>query len=210
MPDCGIQNIFSPEWVLKNLLEETVKPSVEISVGPAMISQLRLIFGDVALFPTKTRLELKPLKATDDCLKRVETIALNAIRKLPHTPLRGYGVNFGFTCSSIDSDLFNAPDYPKLITEGLEPGERKIFRNLKIDNDCFVNLSISTDGSGDENVIEFNFHHNQQQDDMTLNIDAISNKALVYKNRALGIMENVYGVTINEEEPEVDEAEHKV
>jgi hypothetical protein len=196
-------NIFSPEWIQRNLLSKAVSPSLEMAVGPAMIPQLRLLFGQIAITPSKTKLQLTPLEATDECLAEAERVALRVLQVLPHTPIRGYGVNLAFSSAALDSTLFNATDYPKLIKLGLEPVQRQITRNLKFSESCFLNLTIETGTLKDESSFSFNFHHNPKPD-LTIDIDTVIDKALYYKNEALRILQDVYNVALEEENKEND------
>ena len=196
--------IFSPEWIAANLLQEpllTPEANFEVAVGPGVASQIRILLSDVIISPTRQMVQFQPQSFTDSCLVRLENMAVRMLAILPHTPLKGYGVNFGFECSTDqNAELFNAKDYSDLHALDLEPTQRQIVRNLRHTQHCTLNLFMSIDV--DKNVLNIlcNFHHSPTKEGK-LDSQLVNDKVLEYKMFALNLLKKVYGETLEAKSP---------
>ena len=202
-------HIFSPEWVAKNMLQKGDHDEIQIQIalGPGVAQKVRLVSDNVTIALMSERIQFHPKQPIDADVQSIENVALRTIDLLPHTPLSGYGVNFSFLekdASSIDLELFDANDYPDLAELGFEPSRRQIVRILRVDPTCTLNLTFGSDGESEQPyVFDFNFHH-QATKEGKIDTAQIRGKAVAYKNRALGILEKVYGLTLQEESEEND------
>ena len=198
-------DILSAFWVRKNLLPEEHGNELEmqLGIGPGLRSSIRLIGESVILVPTRGRVELRPRECSDDCLGKVEEVALKVIELLPHTPVTGYGVNFGFSeerKDTFDYDIFNASDYVKLQGADLRPVQRRVTRNLKFEKGSNLNITFTQNGEEDGFKIDINIHHPVEPNtDMCAFAREMKNKTVRYKGRVLDILQSIYGLQLEEE-----------
>ncbi len=200
-------SIFSPAWIVKHLLdgEGEVKTQFEVAYTSSGHSYVRTCLPMFSLLPKRERLEFRPAGIGDNFLEQTESAALKTLELLPHTPVSGYGVNFHFHGDKYQCedtlDLFNALDYADWLKRGAEPVERQIVRNLRISDSCVLNLRITSKKASDTLGIDLNYHHQiQVKDDVQLRAAEFREKAVEYRAKALEDLENVYGLTVDEED----------
>ena len=194
--------IFSPEWIVKNLLETEpeVEPQFEVSVGPGVASRVRIVFpGVMVVVPTRERIQFQPISPSDSFLTMLEKVAAKTLEALPHTPTNGYGINFGYKSISNNSiDLFDAADYSRLDQQGLTPTRRQIVRQLRCNDHCVLNLTMTYYSEKKEKEIMCNFHHEAKAGH--IEPSALDQKALEYKRISEEVLANVYGLSLQEDD----------
>ena len=176
---------------------------MELAIGPNISSRVRLLTNKVILVPSRDKILLYPRKLESEYFEKAEEMALEILTLLPHTPLRGYGVNFHFLESGTlgpSLDLFNADDYSELIRMGLNPIERRIIRNLKVDEICELNLTLISNSDKGMLHIGCNFHHAMDSGvDVSGFVIKMRGKVSVYKSKIIQILDSVYGLNMEEE-----------
>lgn len=194
--------IFSPEWIVKNLLETEpeVEPQFEVSVGPGVASRVKILFPDMMfVVPTRERIQFQPISPSESFLTMLEKVAVKTLEVLPHTPISGYGINFGYKSISNNSiTLFNASDYSELDKQQLRPTRRQIVRQLRCNAHCVLNLTMTYDSEKNEKDIMCNFHHEAKAGH--IEPCSLNQKALEYKKISEEVLENVYGLSLKEDD----------
>lgn len=150
--------ILSPGWSAKNIYDEPglgVEIALDLGLPPRYTSEQ----SHVRMIPTEDSVTFVALQHDDECLQKMENLAYTLVDKLSYTPVRAFGVNFGFVDESGKSDLlgiFKFPDNELLNSAGCQLTFSSIRRRLIIENRT-VNLAISN--KADEVSFDFNFHY---------------------------------------------------
>lgn len=185
-------SIFSPAWVGKNVFgQKTI--TLEVGIEPEL--PRRLTSDDVVVIPTSSRLMVTPNIINDTTLKRMEDVVCKILELLSHTPVSGVGVNFGFIVKPLTDSFSNIPTLlaEKLASEGLtiESNEVKWTIGYERERKSILNLSVQIDK--DEALIKFNFHSDTENTGKA--IESIKDKVIVYRDKALSVLDKVFGVT---------------
>lgn len=151
--------IFSPQWVLENLVT-TPAADVTLSVStnsPAL--PLRLQFEGVYLHTGSDRLMLLPVTLNDHSLEHVQAVADRLLTQLPHTPLTAIGVNLTYLEDQPAPELlslFQGPDIAPLSDLGTALKTSYIRRTIEIEGKI-LNLALEL-RSNNKLAIDFNYH----------------------------------------------------
>lgn len=193
-------SIFSPEWIKENLLggEEAdieIAFAIDDATAPRKIS-----FNNLNLFPGRKQLRISPSEATKEGLDSCAKIAVKIMTFLKHTPVRDFGINFGF-------DEANPP--AKLESIFLTEEKGKIFESYNVkdeiltrgfkkpDNDKYlINLALRARPDGNFNL-KYNFHYTNLGLQGCFNIlsDNASNKNY---EEAIEISQSIYDLNIEQ------------
>lgn len=179
--------IFSPEWVTQHIFNEAESETL-ISIMPhfPLVYQI----SQVALEVSGPRLIIRPRALNDECLERSETVARTILERLPETPLSGVGINFGFaedTLSEPLAQLFGFGDDGELSGTGWTIGERKLIRQLTLDEDV-LNLTLTF--AGDNVSFGFNFHTATISNAVAR--QAVTNRVVRLRDASLAVLGAVY------------------
>lgn len=190
--------IFNPSWVGKNVFEsETVECLVSVMPQDPTIFR----HGGISLLVQDQRLILRVDEYSLDKVLDAEKKALRIIQELPHTPLIGIGINFGFV---IDGDgrsdiltVFNHDDDSQLTEAGWQVDKRVIERILKKEDESNYVLKFTM--SLDKQIsFDANFHHPINKYDDAISV--LSGRTNTLLNELITMMSHVYDLdfTINE------------
>ncbi len=146
--------ILSPAWISKNLFHNK---TIEIEVGIDLDLPPRYTHENVRIIPTQNAVNFFALKYDDLVLTRIENMVYELTTILEHTPVRAYGINFGFIEEeNIElSKIFNISDNTKLTSFGLRIDGYSLKRHL-IRGGQIINLTISQEDKGI--LFGINFH----------------------------------------------------
>jgi hypothetical protein len=151
------QYILSPGWSAKNIFDEPglgVEIALDLGLPPRYTSEQ----SRVRMIPTEDNVTFVALQHDDECLQKMENLAYTLVDKLSYTPVKAFGVNFGFVDEAGKGDLleiFKFSDNELLNSFGCQLTFSSIRRRLIVENRT-LNLAISN--KGDEVSFDFNFH----------------------------------------------------
>jgi hypothetical protein len=151
------QHILSPGWSAKNIFDEPglgVEIALDLGLPPRYTSEQ----SRVRMIPTEDNVTFVALQHDDECLQKMENLAYTLVDKLSYTPVKAFGVNFGFVDEAGKGDLleiFKFSDNELLNSFGCQLTFSSIRRRLIVENRT-LNLAISN--KGDEVSFDFNFH----------------------------------------------------
>lgn len=152
--------ILSPEWIVSNILRragEEVNVLVQLS-GPPFVPAY--IIEGVKYSIKQARVELFPASWSNEDLSTVERVASSIATALPHTPVRGLGLNFNFVVDELDPATVRKFDVENDIL-GYLPGEvttrkTEIHKAFSM-GDCILSIMQSLDPNS-KYVVRFNYH----------------------------------------------------
>jgi len=177
-----------------------VFPDEETETMISFLPHFPLVYQvpQVAVQVGGSNLIVRPRTLDDECIERAETIALTILERLPETPLRGVGINFGFveeTPSAALVQLFDFGDNGDVSAAGWNIEERRLSRKLIL-NDETLNLTLLFDGS--EVNIDFNFHTETNSNPTAQT--AVTNRMLRLREAALTFLDSIYHLVPEAEE----------
>lgn len=145
--------IFTPEWVTENLF----RPE-EIYVAVLPIDPIKYVGTDFTLEVSFPKLAFVPVTVDKDKLLSTEERAISILNRLPDTPLKAFGVNFGFDATRKelrDQSLFEGSDLAKMPSK---PTKCSVTRQIPW-KDWILNLSLTL--TQESIAIDLNFHSDQ-------------------------------------------------
>ena len=198
LPGSWNPTIFRPSWI-KGRLTDAENFGVELAFGET-VGPARFRFEGIHLRADLLRLILGVEAPLDESLAKIEDIAIRTLHHLPHTPIRGAGVNFGFLEPNPSRelvDLFQFTDTERLADAEFVVRERSLKRNLQFDGDRQLNLTLAlkSDGALD---IDVNFHGEASNSEEATR--HLQGHVVELKNRALVLLERAYGLALTQEE----------
>ncbi|MFC1661557.1 hypothetical protein ACFL3S_08925 [Gemmatimonadota bacterium] len=126
---------------------------------------LRVSAGHIRLGVGTDRLTVSSSDPSDENLEGLRALADRVLELLPHTPLRGTGVNFQWVERDPLPELlevFRLPDNDSLADAGAVVGNTDLKRALSL-GDLPINLSMRLNRDREPEVLfDFNFHHPTQ------------------------------------------------
>lgn len=183
------QHILSPGWSAKNIFDEPglrVEIALDLGLPPRYTSEQ----SRVRMIPTEDNVTFVALQHDDECLQKMENLAYKIVDKLSYTPVKAFGVNFGFIDEAGKNDLlgiFKFSDNELLNSFGCQLTFSSIRRRLIVENRT-VNLSISN--KGDEVSFDFNFHYGVSGTSEVIN--KIKGSVVENKKIAENLLRSVY------------------
>ena len=186
--------IFRPSWVIGRLTQ-TQEIGVELAFGDRL-GPARFRFDDVHLRADPGRLVLGIDTPSDASLARIEGIAIQTLQHLPHTPIRGAGINFGFLERDPSAELvelFQFTDTNPLADAGFIVQTSSLKRNLRFDEDRQLNLGLELRSDGTLSV-DVNFH--KEVSDSEGAIAHLENRVVELKNRILALLADTYELVL--------------
>ena len=136
----------------------------------------------------------------DASLTKIERIAIQILEALPHTPIRGAGINFGFLEKDPSPELvqlFKFTDTNRLADAEFVVSGAYLKRNLRFDEDRQLNLALEL-RSDDALSIDVNFHGEGSNAEAT--IQHLKGHVVELKNRVIALLANAYGLVLTQEE----------
>ena len=188
--------IFSPEWLQKNVCDDK-ECQVELAFpinSPASLP--RLGFEDIHLFISPLRLELRPQKDTSESFAKCSKSLKKILTVLKHTPITSFGVNFTFVSDEDHDEIiqkFILADNASFDAEKNELKKTIIQRTFKQQDDSVLNLSIAIEGT--DVLASFNYHRDVPNADVCIEklVDDITEHYYTYSK---SILNDVYGVQV--------------
>lgn len=180
--------ILNPDWVSENIFEESVI-NVEVIFGAGQTG-LKLSSGNVQIIPTPDRIIFSAFSTGD--VSKAETSAVKLLQKLPVTPIKSIGVNFGFIEDDPSKDilsLFDLRDKSGISDAGWTISETSIIRRLKLNSET-LNLRVT---HGDHGIsLHTNFHWNVTSPEAAITI--LQGKVEHLREQAREILKTIYGL----------------
>lgn len=200
-------NIFTPNWVAKNLFNKQDEETIDIEVLLSPLVSLKFVSDDVKLIPELQRLVVGINKNEDTILNDAETVMIKSLNLLEHTSISAIGINFGFKeyeASDLILDLFDLKDMFNLSEYEQTTIKSSISHSIDFDP-WILNLSIELhDGKVNANL---NFHLDINSASKAA--DELKGRFLQFRNDGVGLLENVYGMTLQSEDLEEPEEENE-
>lgn len=185
--------IFNPGWLTAHVFQAK-ETSIDIGIQPGLP---RRITGDnVVLIPTNARLMLAPKDLEDATLVRMEEMACEILRLLPHTPVNSVGINFGYKVSPMSEELRNMiPDIlsTQLASEGLVIRSREYKWACQYEKPT---LNISFKADDEEAIISYNFHLDVK--DSNEAAEYIGGKVICFREKTKEVLQNVFDITMED------------
>lgn len=147
--------IFTPQWVGQQLFDQD-EVMTRVPFGPDM--PIFYLTDEIELGVASGRLFVKPRKLVRGAMQAVESMACGVLDRLPHTPVTGVGVNYGFDEAQAPDTvnrLFTMADRVEIDSLGWEVPSISIKRTL-VKDDQLLNLTFLR--SNETTSIEANFH----------------------------------------------------
>ncbi|MEW6535319.1 MAG: hypothetical protein AB1454_06825 [Candidatus Auribacterota bacterium] len=191
-------NIFTTEWVIKNL--DFNEESTKMEINLADFSH-RLYDDELILIPKQDRLIIGLKNITDDLLKKLGKTAKKIVETLPHTPINSYGINFGFSEENSShelSKLFTHSDLGDISSAGGTILDILIKKTIQF-TEYELRQNITFYYEKPSYVIHLNFHHLFDFETMKRIFET---KILEYKEKAVDFLKTVYCL---EQKGETDE-----
>ncbi len=190
--------ILTPEWVGTNIFGE-MEIQVEFPINRPDLAPRYKTKDNILFMPAVHRCQFLYSENNDEVLEKVGLLAKKLTTVLTHTPISGVGVNFGLEENSDQfalAEMFNFPDVDKLIDNDLETGLIEIKRTFSIKMHT-LNLGIAYDRDASKVFFNFNYHYDVAT---AQSASELCDSKLIIENRdrTLAIMNNVYGLELEE------------
>ena len=188
------RHILSPNWISKEIFLED-KITVEFSLNLELPPRYTSPTSHIRILPSSSNVTFVALGSDDSCLNKMEKMTQALLEKLPYTPIKAFGINFGYIESIEKSDLYNIfkfSDTDRLGQERYLIKSSALQRSLIVE-DRVLNLNISTNDT--EVSFDFNFHYDVSNAKDA--IDKITSNAVTNKIIAEKILSNVYKLSFD-------------
>ena len=191
--------IFQPRWIIGHLTQ-TQEVGVEVAFGETL-GPARFRFDGIHLRADAGRLILGVDVPSDASLAKIEGIAIRTLKDLPHTPIRGAGINFGFLEEDPSPELvelFQFTDTNRLADAAFIARASSLKRNLHFDDNRQLNLTLELRSDG-ALIVAVNFHGEISTSEEA--IPYLEDHVVELKNRTLVLLEDAYKLVLTQEEP---------
>lgn len=186
------KEIFTDEWVRKNILNDVEKYSIEYPIsGPG---SLRFLTDDFSFFIVPGRLLLNLNKSTDYASKKAVEYIRRILRLLSHTPVEAMGINFVFKKTG-RIDVFNGLSDMELLSMSIAKPcvASEVTRHFPLTDKETLNFTVSQ--KGDDIKFDFNFNFDAHLPIDCLNVLGDENDIIIDKRQeALKIINDVYEI----------------
>lgn len=129
-------------------------------------------------------------------MEKCKTVASKILNLLSHTPISGVGVNYGFTATSSDPDLykiFDFSDNDHLSDAGLKIESNIIQRKLLL-GEQVINLTLKMDKGKGKIVALFNFHKGTTKPQEA--VAFLEGHTSEFENKAVQFLRDIYKANI--------------
>ena len=186
--------IFRPDWITSRLTTAQ-DITVEVAFG-GTVNLARFRFDGIHLRVTPNRFVLGVEEPVDASLARLEEIAIRTLQDLPHTPIGGAGINFGFLEQNPSRDLvalFAFPDTDCLADAGFTVRASSLRRNLRFDDGRQLNLTLDLRSDGALGI-DVNCHSDASNSGEA--VAHLEGHVVKLKKRILNLLEEAYELVI--------------
>jgi hypothetical protein len=194
----GLWNLrlFGPEWVAANLFDNE-HLEVELLVRPGLHGVRYTSRRNMLQFlPANDRIVVAVRSTSDDMLGNAERLAKAVLTTLPHTPVTGVGINFGFTepAPSVDQlRIFEFTDNARLAGLASPVVATEIKRSFPYQGRR-LNLTQSIENT--ELKVHFNFHADvRDANEAATTLAGVSEK----RQFSYRLLQDVYGIDVEPE-----------
>lgn len=187
------RNIFTPDWVAKNIFKESNEIKVEFSIN-YFDAPLRLSQSNIMMVTANDRITFFPIKIDLQTCERIELMVKNLCELLPHTPITAYGINFGVSEQEPDELLlkrFNFGDDNLFSDAGFLLSSKALIRSISID-DGTLNIKAYFDNG----KIDFDFNFHFIVNGATNVIEKIDGKFNYCKGMVQKILKDIYSCSL--------------
>jgi len=160
--------ILSPNWLRLHFPDiiKSEKIKIDASFGPS--SSFVFNLDDIKLFPSSNRLMIAATKKTQSTYEKVKKLAQGILELLPHTPITSIGHNIAYNVR--DNNI-------RILTDDHDLQEKEIYREI-LNKDIIARnikhtipsenhyLNIEYRISRDEKIIDFNFHYDNNSQEL--------------------------------------------
>jgi hypothetical protein len=186
--------IFSPQWIGQNLLHT---PEVEMHLAfGAQSNAVRFQSQTLIVIPQADKLIIGARNIEEPTLREIETVAINVLQLLGHTPVKGVGINFGFNEPDPAAEMlqtFNLHDSGALADEGHNVQETQIIRQIPIQGGV-LNLKLSHRAG----VVDFHFNYSHSVNNAGEAANYLQNRVLQHRAQTMQILMNVFHLEAQE------------
>ncbi len=183
--------IFTPEWVGKKVFQVDIVDAL-VPLMPGLPTRYQIPNMELAV--QETKLVGRPRQYEITVLEQTEKSVLTILNLLPHTPIRGVGVNFAFVEEHPGPELlthFNLKG-DAAITNSWEISAKQIKRKLVTrDDDMILNLTVSYTSNA---TVEFNGHFHCDVTDAETAAAKIKDQTKLYYETFRRLLSDVYNV----------------
>lgn len=186
--------ILTPKWLGENIFsDEELRIDVAFN-DVALPNRYASEKSKIMIIPTEHNVTIISLNFTEKCLQMMEDYALKLVEKLPKTPMRAFGVNFGYS-EALDEKIirmqkiFHITDTDKMNEIGFKVSKCSIQRKIDLDENV-LNLRLAQ--TDRELELGFNFHC--EATDAELMKEKIKGSVDRSRNVAEKIIREVYGL----------------
>jgi hypothetical protein len=180
--------LFTPDWVSRNAgVQQPIFVEVQIAIGMGIA---RLRTESIVIVPMEDRLILGCRDTRDSTLQEVQRVAIALLEQLPHTPVVGVGINFGFLEANLGQRLTAAlemPDLDFLAAADVQAATTGVIHRLDTPFGALNLTYIAEPGS-----VRFDLNiHNDVQDSRAAR-QVLGRGVLEARNFVVGLLERVY------------------
>lgn len=151
--------IFTPDWIARHIFQTESSEAIQVEVALDEFVPHRVTYNETTVIVPPGRLVIAPKTCTLDRLNYARSLAVQALNKLPETPLAAAGWNVKYEVDDLSQDAFNLlmpPIDVELSDAQFELTNRTIRRTITFGNGV-LNLTL-TAGTDQATQVEFNFH----------------------------------------------------
>lgn len=185
--------IFTPTWVGRRLFPKEPELLIEAAFLPIPVA--RFIAPGFQLVVTPTQVDLRPTRTDDDMFNAVEATARMLLEQLPETPVRAFGINFGFRltepCPAL-APLLEPEDAPRLRAFGAATDAVGLIRQLRF-SDVMVNLCVTRTGA---DLVDLDLNHHVDVATATAARERLAGAVLSARVRSCELLDRVYGLKL--------------
>jgi len=191
--------IFTPQWMIGRLTQAT-DINIEVPLGNPSLA-IRFLFDRLTLRVENDRLIIVADHEDPDSLQRAQKVAVKILEDLPHTPIKGAGINLQFLAGNPEPNgklisMFRLSDDGSLADAHLKVMATSIERKISDDKQIITLLLSYQEDS--KILVSLNFHTEAKTaEDAKI---CLSNDLKQITARAAEILESVYGATLNQVE----------
>jgi len=190
--------VITPAWLLQNKLTNSKTIGVALPQNNFVLPP-RFEYDDIYLKVSNLKLELAPKFDQNNIFEQIKDNALLILQTLPHTPIQGLGVNFGFIDENPDANLlalFSMSDDAKISDCNFIITTKNIIRSVTFDFDRqeqILNLNFLLT-SNNHVKLDINFHKSVQS--TTEVSEFLADGILRFRDKTFNLLNELYNIEI--------------
>ena len=186
--------IFNIAW-----LGEFIFPGSTVNAYVSLVPGLptKIAAENIEVIPTEERLLIRPTRADEETIQRLEDKSKEILRLLSHTPVRAVGVNMTYRTDSPTADLlkvFALSDDPLFLENELRCNSCSISRAFPLNAGTMNLILTQVPGAVD---LQFNFHSDVENAEQARNY--LETRIVPCKQRSLEIARTIYRLELGED-----------